>query len=407
MWGASFAATISGTVTNASTSAAVAYQKVYFYNPTTYYRDSTQTNASGYYSITIPSWIPLYDSVNVYTYACGSVVSYGQLYTGSSLTRNFNICVTYTLHGTISLSGTSNNGFATVYLIKKEYDSTLKDTVLTAIDSITTSSTGGTYTKTYSTNPFLGVLAGGALLLKAALKPSHPSYSSYVPTYYTSALVWSNAAALTAANFTPATATNINMVAGTNIGGPGFVGGSVLLGAGKNAGIGDPLRSRILILTNSTGQGLAYAYSDTAGRFSFSNLALGTYKIFGDAWGKTNPALTFTLTSARPSIPNIIFEENSTSFKGTLIQTTGIAGSTLSAVSAYPNPVNDYLFFSGLSSISGPKTVILYDVTGVVLQQRSFSTGQEVNIATAALPAGVYLLRLQTDAGAASFRVVK
>jgi hypothetical protein len=196
------------------------------------------------------------------------------------------------------------------------------------------------------------------------------------------------------------------MIAGSNAGGPGFVGGSVILGANKTSAVGDPLPGRILILTNSTGQGIAYTYSDAAGAFSFSNLAVGTYKIFGDAWGKTNPALTFTLTNAKPGITNIVFEENSNSFKGTL-NTLSVSSTITSDISVYPNPVADRLVVTGLDKISGSKTALLSDVTGAVMQTLVFVQGQPAMINTANLPNGMYLLRLQTDAGSINFRVVK
>lgn len=408
---ASFAASVSGTVTNSSTSAPVAGQRIYMEDPMTYYIDSALTNSSGAYSINIPSWVPTYDSLKIYTYACGAQVVHRVVYLGANLTQNFSICVatpptTYTIHGTVSLSGATNNGPATVYLISKQYDSVIKDTVLTLLDSIATAGTGGAYTKTYNSNPMANVGAGGALLLKAALKSTHPSYASYLPTYYSSALVWSNSTPLSASNFVAANATNINLISGSNPGGPGFVGGSVILGANKSAAVGDPLRGRIILLTNSTGQGVAYTYSDTNGRFSFSNLALGTYKIFGDAWGKTNPALTFTLTSTHSSVGNIIFEENSTKFEPRLTA-LAVSNNVLRDVTLFPNPVTDHLSFTGLNNIAGNKVVVLRDIAGAVLQQRSFASGEQVTLSTGNLSAGIYMLQLQTEAGSASFRVVK
>jgi hypothetical protein len=408
--GTSRALTISGTVIDATTSAPIGSAKVYVFDSLTSWNDSTVTNSTtGTYSFTIPTSAAI--SGNFYyvnTRQCGKYTSTMSPYTGSNIT-GLNLSVNcgssaFMIHGTVSLNGIANSGQARVWLIHKYYSSSLADTVLAVVDSFLTAGTGGTYAKTYSSNPL--VLYPGALLLKAALVPAHPQYWNFVPTYYTSSLVWSGASALTAANFNSANVTNINMISGTNPGGSGFIGGQVLLGANKNAAVGDPLPSRIIILTNSTGTPLRYTYSDAGGKYSFSNLAMGTYKLFGDAWSKTNPAYTLTLTTTKPTVTDLTFEETSEKFFAHF-GGLGITSSALSNVAVYPNPVTDRLRVSGLSKISGDKSVILTDITGSTLQRHTFTNGQEVELSTSTLPAGVYMLQLQTEEGTASFRVIK
>jgi hypothetical protein len=275
---------------------------------------------------------------------------------------------------------------------------------LTAIDSTTTGSSGGGYSFSYSSIPYQ--ISYGSLLLKAMLLPSHPSYASFLPTYRTSSLNWSAATALTAANFAPATSTNINMIAGTNPGGPGFIGGSVLVGANKSTGVGDPLSSRLLLLTDNAGQGIAYTYSDASGQFQFPSLAYGTYKIFGDAWGKTNPALTVTISAANPTINNVVFEENDKTVKGS-VGGLGHVPTPRIGVTNNPNPVTDYVQVNGLNSIGGAKTIVLSDVTGAVITRQTVEQNGVFSISTAALPAGVYLMQLHTTEGSASYKIVK
>ena len=402
------AATVSGTVTNASTSSPVASQKVFIYDSLISYIDSTLTNSSGVYSFTLPAAVKTGDPLVVYTKACGAMPMNFHMYAGSNITSNFSICAvttTYQLHGVVSLGSVSNTGLAKVYLIHQQFDSSIMAITLSAIDSAITGSTGGAYSMSFSAIPYQ--MSYGKLLLKAMLLPSHPNYANYLPTYHTSSLVWSGAASLAASNFAPATATNINMTAGTNPGGPGFIGGSVLVGANKNTGVGDPLSSRVLLLTNLAGQAIAYTYSDASGHFQFPALAYGTYQIFGDAWGKTNPALTVTISAAKPSVADVVFEENDKTFKGHIGSLN--AGSTiaLNAVKVYPNPVTDHVQFSGLNAISGSKTVVLSDVTGAVISRQAIEFGAPANISTATLPAGIYMLRLQTAEGSASFKIVK
>ncbi len=399
------AATLSGNVISLSTGLPVSGQKIYYFSAANFKLiDSTTTNTSGTYSFTIPASIPSFDSFKVYTYACGAQTYKWIGYLGSNVTANLSICTpapaTATLHGTVNLSGIANNGVAKLWLIRKQYDSTTVDTILTAIDSFNTASTGGVYSVTYSSMP------SGTLLLKAALTASHPQYNNYLPTYFDSSLVWSGATALTPNNFVSTTSTNIRMTAGTNLGGPGFVSGSVLAGAGKGTAVGDPLPGRILLLTTSAGAPVAYTYSNSTGQFSFSNLALNTYKIFGDVWGKLNPALTFTLTQIRPGATNIIFEEKSKKFEGRF-GPAAVSSPALEGVSVYPNPVGNLLSLAGLSSIGGAKMAVLRDVTGRELLRQTFANGQVIEMATGSLATGIYLLQLHTDAGSASFRVVK
>jgi hypothetical protein len=196
------------------------------------------------------------------------------------------------------------------------------------------------------------------------------------------------------------------MTAGTNPGGPGVIGGSVLVGANKSTAVGDPLSSRLLLLTDNAGLPVAYTYSDASGQFQFPNLAYGTYKIFGDAWGKTNPALTVTISAAKPSITDVVFEENNKTFKGH-IGGLNVSGAALSGVAVYPNPVTDHVQFSGLSSIGGAKTIVLSDVTGAVVSRLVVEQNGNASISTAALPAGIYMLQLQTTEGSASYKIVK
>jgi hypothetical protein len=403
------AATVGGTVTYTSTSAPVANQIMYISDSLRTFNLLDTTSATGTYSVTLPAGVSTGTVIHVTTAACGVMQLNSHTYTGSSITSNFSICssTAVNLNGTVSLGSSANNDLTVLYLIRKQYDLSLMDTTLVAIDSFYTSRTGGTYS--YS-GTFSSTVIGpnATLLLKAALDPSHASYSGYLPTYYTSSISWTGATALTSANFSPSVATNISMIAGTNPGGPGFVGGSVLLGANKSTAVGDPLSGRILILTKSTGQPVAYTYSDGTGQFQFSNLAYGSYKLFGDVMGKSNPALAFTISASQPGISNITFEENSNSFDGHIGNlSVNKTSAALNAVSVYPNPVKDFVQLSGLTAISGDKRIVLTDLRGAILTEQSVPSGQNAHISLATLPAGLYLLQLQTEAGNASFRISK
>lgn len=395
------AATLSGTVFSTTTCSPVSGAKVVVYDSLFTWVDSAVTNSSGVYTITIPASLPSPKGLISRTTACGSNFYDNPYYTGSNLSYNLFVCGYHkSISGTLKLGGTSAGGPARVYLIRRDVVPVTFDTVLTAVDSVTTS------------NPYFNMrfacVPTGTFLLKAALLPAHPSYSNFLPSYHDSALNWSGGTVLSAAQLSGTANTNLNLRSGVNPGGPGFIGGSVAVGANKTSAVGDPLSRRMLILENSTtNKPVAYTYSDASGKFNFPNLAYGTYRIFGDAPGKTNPALTLTISATKQGYSNVLFEENNKTFKGTL-NALSVSGSTaLEGLSVYPNPVSDFVQINGIDAISGSKTIVLTDVTGAVISRQVTAQGRVAPIAMSALPGGIYILQVQTEAGSASFRIAK
>jgi hypothetical protein len=412
-------ATVSGDVSYTWGHASPVYnQKVYLLDSTsTHYNvDSTLTDYAGHYSFAVPPAFML-GKLKVSTNLCGSPMSQSLSYAGASIiVPTFYGCYgpAAVLYGTTRLGGAANTGPTMIYLIRKAYDATLLDTTLRAIDSFTTIGSTGNFYKTYTSSVYtLSDSGRGRLLLKAALQPSHPSYGAYLPGYHDSALNWAGAVAIDSSNIVNPTAfhfyaaVNINMPAGINPGGPGFIGGSVLLGANKSTAVGDPLSSRILILTTAAGKPVAFTYSNTSGQFSFSNLAYGTYHIYGDAWGKANPPLVVTLTAAYATIDNIIFEENSTSFKGHINSLSVSNATAITLLSITPNPARNAISIHGLDAIKGDKTVVIRDMNGAVLSTTAIHEGGSPSVNIADMPSGIYSVQVRSGDGAADLRFIK
>ena len=377
---------------------------VYVYDSLGTWHDSVMASSSGAYSFTIPATLAYPTGLTVSSSGCSAVVTAHLFYKGSSLRQNLITCGTSKY---ISVSVMQRNptlvsatGPFVVYLIRRDVDPVTFDTTLTAIDSNYNISYYPGYT--YFERP---CVPSGKYLIKAALLPANTAYTSWLPTYHDSSLNWSNADTLTHAQLLNS-GVNVYLVGGSNPGGPGFIGGSVLVGANKTTAVGDPLSSRILILTNAaTGKPVAYTYSNASGNFQFPNLAYGTYKIFGDAGGKKNPPLAVTLSAAQKTVSNIVFEENNKKFEGHF-NNVGIGRvNNLPGVSVFPNPVTDFVGVQGLSSIGGDKTIVLSSMTGAEISRQTVSN--DASISTATLPSGIYLLQVQTEAGSASFRIVK
>jgi hypothetical protein len=346
------------------------------------------TDASGAYSVTLPGSLANNSLLHIYTEKCSQKYTNNQIYNGADLTANFTVCGTTattgnTVSGTVTYVTPSGSPAypAMVYLIHKSYNNNTY--TLTLIDSTNTASNGEYH--------FYGVTyPAGDLLAKCALLPANTNYWNYLPTYKENSLTWNNAHAV---SFTLG-ANDIHMVAGTNTGGPGFIGGTVQSGANMVPG-------SILLLTTMADLGVGYTFSDLTGQFSFPNLPYGTYKLFGDALGKNNPVTIITLDATHPTANDIAFKINADDF------TTGIIDlSQFSSVSLYPNPVSNELNIIGLDKVTGTKYISLTTITGIQIASESVE-GDSAKLNLKGMTSGVYLIRISTASGSATYRIVK
>ena len=380
------------------------------YNMTThgaYFWRSAVTNGSGAYSVTLPSTTNAGHPIWAYTANCSTgtpaTLSNYHTYAGVNITSNFTKCVPpppASLSGTVTLgTGTTPAVGAKVMLIRKHPDSVMIGSswfftwTLSAVDSAITNSTGG-YTFTLPSPRY------DSMLVKAFLPVGHSSYSSYLPTYHISSLIWSTATAIAPTVTTSVTA-NIALIGGTNPGGPGFIAGAVLLGANKTTAVGDPVPNRLIILTDASNNAVAYTYSDNLGKFSFPGLPYGNYKIFGDVMGKTSTPLNLSISTGSPSMTSIVFEEKALTFNAKA--TTGVANVAGQQNGIYPNPAKNSITITGLTADA---TVTISDMTGRTLVQQAVSASNNtVNIAT--LATGNYVVKLATAQATTTIKLTK
>ena len=367
---------------------------------------STITDANGDYSINIPTSTPPNTLIDVSTTdsICLVYVTDSVFYTNQqNLTVNFTLCSNTTSNYAVSgqvTTGTSGADAAIVYLIQQVYDSNTQTTTLTAIDSVLADTQSGYYTM-----PILNTYSG-VLKVKAALMSYSADYANYLPTYYSSSLVW-NGTGVQQVYTGMNTTANISLIGGTNPGGPAFIGGDVMQGANKSTAVGDPLAGRIMLLTDAGNQAIAYTYSDANGHFSFPSLAYGSYKLFGDALGKNNLVLSFTLTSTTPNLPNMEFWENDDEFWGTLWPASVATTPELAAVNVYPNPATDVVNIKGLDAINGAKTVTISSINGAVVFSASYQQNEKVSIPVSQLGSGLYMLQIATEKGSSIYKIAK
>jgi len=282
-----------------------------------------------------------------------------------------------------------------VFLI--EYDSVAG--TLTAVDTTNLDSMGYyIFTNT----------SAGNYLVKAALSPNSVGYSNYLPTYFAmgspqipgGALLWNNADyAVSPSNaFYP-----IDLVAGTNTGGPAFVGGLVSQGANK---VGDPMSDILVIVTDMSGNPVAYEYSDNTGNFTIDNLPYGSYVLYPEVYGKTTTPMNFTLSSSNSNIDNFKIEVNSQTVVVSTV--TGINPvPEFSDVVLYPNPVQNELNIDFGKTIAQEITIEMFDVAGRRISVQNVGSTNLVKINTANLNSGVYLIELSSTDGEQVFKFVK
>jgi hypothetical protein len=403
---ANYAAIIEGTVTDQS-NAPVPNRDVFVTDtlngPSPLLLQAT-TDANGYYSVNVPLLVANGTELHVYTAGCnGATAMNTYIFAGVDITSDFVVCTfvpPFAVSGTVSLTPATGAYPATVYMIGVQPDTVNSSYELILIDSTTTNAQGE-YSMGYPNTSYYRIL------VKAALQASSPDYSNYLPTYFASSPTWDLATDIgTLAN--PTGNVNFALIQGVNPGGPGFIAGLVIQGANKTTGPGDPLDKKILILTDVNDVPVAYTYSDANGLFAFPSLAYGTYKIFGDVWGKLNPPLLVTISASQPSVNDVEFEENSTSFDGHIgITAVNSVSANLSKLVLYPNPVTDLINVEGLNNISGDKHITVTDLKGSVISSVSCVQGEKVSVPMAGTPAGLYLLKISTKEGVASFKVVK
>jgi hypothetical protein len=363
------------------------------------------TDVNGDYSIAIPNNTTSGTYIDIRTYGsnCSTWFTDSVVFSNQNYVANFNLCQNTTTSWTVSGQVTTGNTgaeAAIVYLISQVYDSNAQSYILTAIDSVQADTQSGYYSMPlYNTYQ-------GTLKLKAALIPGTLNYASYLPTYYDSSLQW-NGNGVQAIPLGMNSTANIDLIAGTNTGGPAFIGGDVQQGANKSTNIGDPLAKRILILTDANNMPVQYTYSDVNGHFSITNLAYGTYRIFGDAPGLSNPYLQFTLDANHPSYTDMLFRENDTEFWGILDPLSVATAPELADVKVYPNPATDVINVKGLDAINGAKDITISNISGAVVFSGSFQHGQKVAIPVSELNSGFYMLNISTEKGSSVYKIVK
>ncbi|HMQ49147.1 MAG TPA: carboxypeptidase regulatory-like domain-containing protein [Saprospiraceae bacterium] len=276
---------------------------------------------------------------------------------------------------------------------------------LTAIDTVAITPIWGVGTYDF------GTVVAGSYIVLAELTENSYGYGEYLPTYYNSTLWWNEATVIHIPNNTFYPYYNIQMIPGENLAGPGLISGYVLDGENLVEGqieIRDntPLVNATVILLDQNETQLTHAKTDENGRFEFAELPWGTYKVVLEIPGIEQAFYWITIGPEHPSDESIVFEvidEAVVAIEEAIDQ--------YFQVRVFPNPVSNQLNI-GIKSehLLGNWGFSLSDLSSKTLLTRDWASAGKADqqaIDLSALPAGVYLLRLQVNGQSYHQMVVK
>lgn len=379
--------------------------KVYIYPDTvndsaTFVPMMDTTNANGSFQFTLPLSVPFGAKFIISTLNCDNTnyVTNNLTYAGANINSNLIICVAPNtlFSGYVYLGSPLKRPAikdAWVYLISK-----CPGDVLSYIDTVETDTNGY-----FQVDSFPTLATGCELIMKAVLKTSSSDYKKYLPAYHISSttysLRWSGGKEISQ----PASKNGVIILlpeAMNPHGGP-----SVLAGYAMDSVTQNKLPGKVLFITDMNDVTVDHTFTDASGNFSFTNLPFGTYKLFGDVWGKDNPDLVVTVDADHVSYYNIVFRENSTEFRGMIAVSVADRNALSDNLQVYPNPAQDFIYIHDKQAVD--KKVTLMNTTGAIVFSNRYNAANTITIPVQSLPRGVYILSIATDNGQATYRIVK
>jgi PKD repeat protein len=288
-----------------------------------------------------------------------------------------------------------------VYLI--EYDST--NGSLTAIDTVPTQQ--GLFN-------FINVPAGD-YLVKAALETTDPDYANYLPTYYVQSLSWNTAQYVGPAPF-GLVFIDIQLVAGNNPGGPGFIGGLVVNGAGRpvngnqtlveNIFNMDPIEGVSVLLLDANGNAVTHTTTDEDGAYSFNGIAMGTYNVHVEEVGKVTFPATVVVDADNKTHTEVHFTVHES-----MVTLTGVYEvSNIEGLNVFPNPVSDAATVQIELAEAMDLTLTVTNLMGqeVINTNKNLFAGENsFSVEMNDLPTGLYLMSLKSGSDVVTYKIQK
>lgn len=236
----------------------------------------------------------------------------------------------------------------------------------------------------------------GHYYIRASLLPSSQYYGQYVPTYYISAVNWGDAVLIELGQ--PVNPYNIHMHhANGYSSGNGNITGTINQ-SGNYSMTGTPAANVEVLLMDASSNILAFTMTNSSGEFSFTDIAMGTYKIYPEMVLKTTTPSTVVLNATHPGA-NVVFTISGGNISG--IHDEAIqADFTVSAI--YPNPVSDVASFNIHTLRPTGITVAIFTITGEFVKESQLilHTGSNKLTFTASdLGKGLYYIKVERQDG--------
>jgi PKD repeat protein len=290
-----------------------------------------------------------------------------------------------------------------VYLI--EYDS-INGGTLTAIDTVQTQQ--GFFN--FQNVPM------GLYLIKAALLPTDADYANYLPTYFIQSLNWSNAQYVSPAFWGLPAFIDIQLIQGNNPGGPGFIGGLVVNGAGRPI-TGDvtlvedilnmePMEGVSVLLLDANDNAVTHTVTAADGSYSFGNIAMGTYNVHVEEVGKVTFDANVTIDANNLTQDAIHFTVHDN-----MVTLTGVYDvANVESFQVFPNPVSDAANVQIRLNESMDATLTVTNLMGqtMINQNRRLNAGDNTfAVEMNDFPAGLYLLSIKSGSDIITYKVQK
>ena len=221
-----------------------------------------------------------------------------------------------------------------------------------------------------------------------------PDHTDFMPTYYQSALVWTQATPITMPSVFNITYDII--VPGTQpIMGPGFIGGYIVSGTNFSNGSNrseDPLQGISVMIEDASGMPVNHEYSDHNGQFRFPNLPWGTYYLTIDHLNVEPKTIEVEITPQNPVIPSMMIEFDGEQFVTDVRQISSEDGFEI-----FPNPVQDVVNIN-TTGLQGDFDLSIRSMDGRTLLSRRIENGSnQVQVNLSDFNSGMYLIYLENS----------
>ncbi|MGB1316231.1 MAG: T9SS type A sorting domain-containing protein [Chitinophagales bacterium] len=224
--------------------------------------------------------------------------------------------------------------------------------------------------------------------------PNFTLFPNQIPTYFTNSVLFQTADSITCSSVL-----DFFTISGINTNGPGFIGGFIGNGVGKNNELGIPLSGLDLLLINDNGDVVSYTNTDVNGYFSFDNLPCDEYSIWIDD-GTTNNTLFEVLSIEENCIQDdLIFNLNNEVLK--LIENEEDTATSLTSLFDYniqfkPNPFNEYIevIIDDNQSIG---RILITNILGEFVLEKNISNKELIN--TKNWTKGIYFANIYLNNG--------